>query len=85
MRHDYSMKNLQEERVYHNTAVLIYLKAFRDVFGSVDVRIANSLNQGYFTYAHMDYSLSASDVHKIWNRMDSIIDQDLEIRKEQIR
>ena len=85
MRHDYSMKNLQEERVYHNTAVLIYLKAFRDVFGSVDVRIAHSLNQGYFTYAHMDYSLSASDVHKIWNRMDSIIDQDLEIRKEQIR
>ena len=85
MRHDYSMKNLQEERVYHNTAVLIYLKAFRDVFGNVDVRIGNSLNQGYFSYAHMDHALSSTDIHKIWNRMDSIVDQDLEIRKEQIR
>ena len=85
MEHNFIIKNFTDERAYHNTAILIYLKAFRDVLGSVDIRIANSLNQGYFTYAHLDRPLSSTDIHKIWNRMEDIISQDTEIKVEQVR
>ena len=85
MEHNFIIKNFTDERAYHNTAILIYLKAFRDVLGSVDIRIANSLNQGYFTYAHLDRPLSSTDIHKIWNRMEDIIGQDTEIKVEQVR
>ena len=73
------IKSIEDERAYHNTAVLIYLKAFRDVMGETDIRIGNSLNQGYFTYAHTDRPLTSTDVHKIWNRMEAIVGQDIEI------
>lgn len=79
MKYDFRINSIENERAYHNTAVLIYLKAFRDVMGEVDVRIGNSLNQGYFTYAHTDRPLTSTDVHKIWNRMDDIIKDDIEI------
>ena len=82
MKHEFTIKNFTDERAYHNTAILIYLKAFRDVCGYVDVRIGNSLNQGYFTYAHMDRPLTSTDIHKIWNRMDDIIEQDTPIMRE---
>lgn len=79
MGHGFMIKSIEDERAYHNTAVLIYLKAFRDVMGETDIRIGNSLNQGYFTYAHTDRPLTSTDVHKIWNRMEAIVDQDIEI------
>lgn len=79
MGHGYRITNIEQERAYHNTAILIYLKAFRDVFGEVDIRIGNSLNQGYFTYAHTDRPLSSTDIHKIWNRMEDIVKEDIEI------
>lgn len=79
MGHNFRIKTIEDERAYHNTAILIYLKAFRDVFGETDVRIGNSLNQGYFTYAHTDHPLTSTDVHKIWNRMESIVEQDIDI------
>ncbi len=79
MGHGFMIKSIEDERAYHNTAVLIYLKAFRDVMGETDIRIGNSLNQGYFTYAHTDRPLTSTDVHKIWNRMEAIVGQDIEI------
>lgn len=79
MGHGFTIKSIEDERAYHNTAVLIYLKAFRDVMGETDIRIGNSLNQGYFTYAHTDRPLTSTDVHKIWNRMEAIVEQDIEI------
>lgn len=82
MGHGYVIDSIESERAYHNTAVLIYLKAFHDVFPAADVRIGNSLNQGYFTYAHMDHELTSSDIYKIWQRMDAIIDADMEIVPE---
>ena len=82
MGHGYVIDSLDAERAYHNTAVLIYLKAFDDVFKNADIRIGNSLNQGYFTYAHTDHQLTSTDIHKIWNRMDAIIEQDIEIKVE---
>ena len=79
MGHGFMIKSIEDERAYHNTAVLFYLKAFRDVMGETDIRIGNSLNQGYFTYAHTDRPLTSTDVHKIWNRMEAIVGQDIEI------
>jgi uridine kinase len=79
MGHGFTIKSIEDERAYHNTAVLIYLKAFRDVMGETDIRIGNSLNQGYFTYAHTDRPLTTTDIHKIWNRMEALVEQDIEI------
>lgn len=47
---EFRIKTISDERKYQNTAVLIYIKACKDVLGDVDVRIGNSLNQGFFTY-----------------------------------
>ncbi len=82
MGHGFTIKSIEDERAYHNTAVLIYLKAFRDVMGETDIRIGNSLNQGYFTYAHTDRPLTTTDIHKIWNRMEALVEQDIEIAIE---
>lgn len=79
MGHGFTIKSIEDERAYHNTAVLIYLKAFRDVMGETDIRIGNSLNQGYFTYAHTDRPLTTTDIHKIWNRMEALVENDIEI------
>ena len=79
MGHGFRIRTIEDERAYHNTAVLIYLKAFRDVMGETDIRIGNSLNQGYFTYAHTDRPLTTTDIHKIWNRMEALVEKDIEI------
>ena len=79
----FELKTFQDERAYHNTAIVIFLKAVRDVLGNVNVVIGNSLNQGYFAYiSSSDKMLSNSDVGKIQNRMKSIVSQDIEIVSE---
>lgn len=79
----YKITTLAEERAYHNTAILIYLKAVREVLGNVNVRIGNSLNQGYFTYIEKGLPLTSTDIHKIWNKMESLVDRDLPINTEE--
>ena len=82
MVHGYEIRTIEEERAYHNTAILMYLKAVRDVLGNVDVRIGNSLNQGYFSYINTDRPVSSTDIHRIWNRMDALSSADIEIHTE---
>ena len=83
MNYDFRINNFTEERAYHNTAILIYLKAVHAVFGDVDVTIGNSLNQGYYSYINLEgKSLTTSDIHKIRDRMDRIISKDLEVVTE---
>lgn len=82
MNYNFELKNFTDERSYHNTLIFIYLKAAKDVLGDhTKVRIGNSLNQGYFTYADTDGSLSLSDVRKIAARMQNLIDQDIELKE----
>lgn len=82
MDHDFKILTLDDERAYHNTAILIYLKAINDVLGKVDPRIGNSLNQGYFSTVVRDHPFTSSEIHRIWNRMESIIAADLPIVEE---
>lgn len=82
MDNDFSIKTLDDERTYHNTAILIFLKAVRDVMGNVNVRVGNSLNQGYFIYIDKKGFLTSTDIHKIWNRMESIVSNDVPIITE---
>ena len=80
MAYDFEIKTFTDERAYHNTAILIYLKAVHAVFGDVDVTIGNSLNQGYYSYINLDGArFKTSDIHKIRDRMQKIIDQDIEV------
>jgi len=80
MAKEFTIRNFTEERAYHNTAILIYLKAVHAVFGDADVTIGNSLNQGYYSYINTDGAkLTASDLHKIRDAMEKYIEQDLEI------
>lgn len=80
MHHGFRITTFTEERAYHNTAILIYLKAVRSVFGDADVTIGNSLNQGYYSYINLDgKQLTNSDIHKIRDKMERLIRQDEEI------
>ena len=80
MAYDFEIKTFTDERAYHNTAILIYLKAVHAVFGDVDVTIGNSLNQGYYSYINLDGArFKTSDIHKRRDRMQKIIDQDIEV------
>ena len=83
MAKDFTRRTFTDERAYHNSAILIYLKAVHAVFGDADVRIGNSLNQGYYSYINTGGAkLSTSDLHKIRDTMQKYIDQDLEITLE---
>ena len=80
MAYDFRIKTFTDERAYHNTAILIYLKAVKAALGDVDVTIGNSLNQGYYSYINKGGAqLTTSDIHKIRDMMDRFIAQDLEI------
>ena len=80
MAKDFKIKTFTDERAYHNTAILIYLKAVKSVFEHADVTIGNSLNQGYYSYINLGGAqLTTSDIHKIRDKMEKIIAHDTEI------
>ncbi len=80
MAKEFKIKTFTDERAYHNTAILIYLKAVKSVFEHADVTIGNSLNQGYYSYINLDGAqLTTSDIHKIRDKMEKIIAHDTEI------
>ena len=70
MGRHFEIKTFTDERAYHNTAILIYLKAVKSVFEHADVTIGNSLNQGYYSYINLGGAqLTTSDIHKIRDKM----------------
>ena len=80
MAHDFKITTFTEERAYHNTAILIYLKAVKSVFEEADVTIGNSLNQGYYSYINLGgRRLTTLDINRIRDRMNSIIEKDYEV------
>lgn len=79
MGHDFRINTFVDERAYHNTAIMIFLKAAKEIT-NLDMRIGNSLNQGYFSYANR--ALSSTEIHRIWNRMDQIIQEDIPFHEE---
>lgn len=80
MAREFKITNFTEERAYHNTAILIFLKAVKSAFEHADVTIGNSLNQGYYAYINLGGAkLTTSDIHKIRDKMDKIIAHDTEI------
>ena len=81
---DFKITNFTEERAYHNTAILIFLKAVKSAFEHADVTIGNSLNQGYYAYVNLGgRQFTTSDIHKIRDKMEKIIAHDTEIVMEQ--
>ncbi|MBR7088627.1 MAG: nucleoside kinase [Mogibacterium sp.] len=80
MAKEFKITTFTEERAYHNTAILIFLKAVKSAFEHADVTIGNSLNQGYYAYVNLDGAqFTSSDIHKIRDKMEKIIDHDTEI------
>ena len=80
MDYNFRIKTFTDERAYHNTAILIYLKAVKAVLGDVDVTIGNSLNQGYYSFINLGgRQLTTSDINKIRDKMTGFITADREI------
>ncbi len=80
MDYNFTISSFADERAYHNTAILIYLKAVKSILGDVDVTIGNSLNQGYYSYINRDgVRLTSLDINKIRDRMNDIIARDYEL------
>ena len=83
MAREFKITTFTEERAYHNTAILIFLKAVKSAFEHADVTIGNSLNQGYYAYINLGGAqLTTSDIHKIRDKMEKIIEHDTEIVTE---
>ena len=83
MAKDFRITTFTEERAYHNTAILIFLKAVKSAFEHADVTIGNSLNQGYYAYINLGGArLTTSDIHKIRDKMEKIIAHDTDIVME---
>ena len=83
MAKEFKITTFTEERAYHNTAILIFLKAVKSAFEHADVTIGNSLNQGYYAYINLDGAqLTSSDIHRIRDKMEKIIAHDTEIVAE---
>ena len=83
MAREFKIQTFTEERAYHNTAIMIFLKAVKSVFEQADVTIGNSLNQGYYAYINLGGAqLTSSDIHKIRDKMEKIIERDYELVTE---
>lgn len=83
MAHDFRITTFSEERAYHSTAILIYLKAVKSIFEKADVTIGNSLNQGYYSYINLGgKKLTTLDINRIRDRMKDIIAKDYEVVME---
>ena len=83
MAREFRITTFTEERAYHNTAILIFLKAVKSTFEHADVTIGNSLNQGYYAYINLGGAqLTTSDIHKIRDKMEKIIEHDTGIVTE---
>ena len=80
----FDIKTITDERAFHNTAILIFLKAADEVFDGAEVRIGNSLNQGYFSYRADDVPIRAGDAAKLSRRMKGIIAKNLPIITEEL-
>ena len=80
MAREFKITTFTEERAYHNTAILVYLKAVKSVFENADVTIGNSLNQGYYSYINLGgRRLTTLDINRIRDHMNAIIEKDYEV------
>ena len=80
MAREFKITTFTEERAYHNTAILVYLKAVKSIFENADVTIGNSLNQGYYSYINLGgRKLTTLDINRIRDRMNAIIEKDYEV------
>ena len=83
MAREFKIKTFTEERAYHNTAIMIFLKAVKSVFETADVTIGNSLNQGYYAYVNLGgRQFTNTDIHKIRDKMEKYIELDYELVTE---
>ena len=80
MAREFKITTFTEERAYHNTAILVYLKAVKSIFENADVTIGNSLNQGYYSYINLGgRRLTTLDINRIRDHMNAIIEKDYEV------
>ena len=73
------MRNWAACLVYQHSLSLIYLAASRDVIGSRDIMIHNSLNQGLYIEVRSGAEITDEEVERISGQMRWLIDSDLPI------
>lgn len=76
------MRTHSANLVYQHTLSLIYLKAVKDVLGTVGVEIENSLNKGLYTEIKTNEPVTEKQVQAIEERMHQLVDDDVPIVKE---
>jgi len=76
--------NISKEQAYQNTACMVLMKAIVDSKGmDINVRVGNSLNQGFFIYlGDTGTRVSSNDFGRIERRMLALIEADLPIETE---
>ena len=77
----YTIDSIKKEQAYHHSVLMVMMKAIIEVFGmDVNVRVGNSLNQGFFVYlGDTSAPLSTSDISRIEEHMEAIIRADIPI------
>ena len=78
------MRSQSGNLVYQNSLTLLYLKAARDVLGSVEVCIENALNKGLFTEIKSADNITTKDVKAIESRMKEMVEADIPFIHEEL-
>lgn len=77
----YEIKTIKDEQIYHHSLLMVMMKAIIEVYGmNVNVRVGNSLNQGFFVYIDdTSAPIETSAFEKIKSHMQKIIEDDMPI------
>lgn len=71
-------------RIYIRTLIFIYIKACKDVLKNSKVTIEHSLNKGLYSEISNYEDLSIKSLNKIKHRMNELINEDIEINKQEL-
>ena len=79
----YIIDSIKKEQAYHHTGIMMLIKCINDIYGKVQVSVGNSLNQGFFVYfGDTDRPLTQSEVTKIREKMNRLVQADVPVNKE---
>ncbi|MCM1990389.1 nucleoside kinase [Oceanirhabdus seepicola] len=78
------IRNKSGMRAYIRTLKMVLIKATLDIFPEATITIEHSLSKGLFGEIHKKTALNEDDILKIKDKMQELIESDIEIKREKV-
>jgi len=78
------IRNKSGMRAYIRTLKMVLIKATLDIFPEATITIEHSLSKGLFGEIHKKTALNEEDILKIKEKMQKLIERDIEIKREKV-